>query len=1051
MTSDARLAPEAGQKFDRLRSLLREMFQLDRGDLDFGLYRIMNLKSEVITKFLDEDLLPGVKETLRLTSEEDRISLKEQIRKFEKTAKGMGFNPEDSGEYSKLRHRYREASKDADAEADVYNLLTNFFSRYYVEGDFISQRRYSSGGRSSYLIPYDGEEVKLHWANADQYYIKTTENYASYSFTVGSQTDVRRISFEIVKADNEKDNIKEANNKQRRFVLSDDRGAIDVSSDQIFVRFEHRPITASEKRRWPASTKQQLRINQDTEKRILDKVDSNWHIPLTTLDPTGANGERTLLGKHIDRYTSKNSFDYFIHKDLKGFLSREMDVFLNTEVLKPFDLEMGDSSRLDRALARVRAVRFIGSKIIDFLAQLEDFQKQLWLKKKFVLDTQWCVTLDRVPERLLPEIVANEAQCEEWIRLFAVDEIEGDTTNGNTTWSDPPSIEFLKANPYLIVDTGFFDGHFKQRLLAALSERGSLHCQMDGLLIHGENFQAINLLKAQYNSQIKAVYIDPPFNTNASAILYKNGYKDSSWMSLMKNRLSLVQFLLQQSGIICVAIDDTEISVLRSIMAGIYSTEMGVAVVCSNPRGRKTRGRLAPAHEYALFYSKDEDAVLAALPKTDKGRNSSYPYEDRKGFFTWMSLVRTGTNSLRQDRPKLYYPIFVSETDEMRIPEMEWNESTRVWDILEEKYPDEYEVYPTRSNGDDIIEGNWHRGHTKIVDAPEEYRVHRTRKGEIRIQFKARMDEESPPVTWWGNSKYDSGNGTKRLTAMFGSKVFDFPKSVDLVKDCIVTSSAGDPEALIMDFFGGSGTTGHAVVDINRATNTRLKYILVEVGDHFSKVLLPRIKKIIYSSNWKNGKPVSRQGMTTVFKRVRLESYEDTLDSLEVGSPSKDMRTLLRENAKMNEDYTLKYLLSSEISNGTLLKVEEFLDPYQYSIDVVENGERSKSFVDLPETFNFLIGLNVESYQRVDDILVIAGTRSTGERCLVLWRNLNDIGYSELENWFDSNRNDLAKDIDVIYVNGDHTLNAIRGPGESWRAESIEPIFKDLMFDGSEV
>ena len=214
MTSDARLAPEAGQKFDRLRSLLREMFQLDRGDLDFGLYRIMNLKSEVITKFLDEDLLPGVKETLRLTSEEDRISLKEQIRKFEKTAKGMGFNPEDSGEYSKLRHRYREASKDADAEADVYNLLTNFFSRYYVEGDFISQRRYSSGGRSSYLIPYDGEEVKLHWANADQYYIKTTENYASYSFTVGSQTDVRRISFEIVKADNEKDNIKEANNKQ---------------------------------------------------------------------------------------------------------------------------------------------------------------------------------------------------------------------------------------------------------------------------------------------------------------------------------------------------------------------------------------------------------------------------------------------------------------------------------------------------------------------------------------------------------------------------------------------------------------------------------------------------------------------------------------------------------------------------------------------------------------------------------------------------------------------------------------------------------------------
>ena len=107
--------------------------------------------------------------------------------------------------------------KDADSEADVYNHLANFFARYYAEGDFISQRRYSSGGRSAYLIPYDGEEVKLHWANADQYYVKTTENYASYVFTVGTGEAERRVRFEIAAADNEKDNIKEADSKQRRF------------------------------------------------------------------------------------------------------------------------------------------------------------------------------------------------------------------------------------------------------------------------------------------------------------------------------------------------------------------------------------------------------------------------------------------------------------------------------------------------------------------------------------------------------------------------------------------------------------------------------------------------------------------------------------------------------------------------------------------------------------------------------------------------------------------------------------------------------------------
>ena len=116
-----------------------------------------------------------------------------------KTARELGVNPDDGSvpKIQTLRQRLAEMRKDADTEADVYNHLTKFFSRYYVEGDFISQRRYTSGGRSAYLIPYDGEEVKLHWANADQYYIKTTENYASYAFAVGVGGGARRVRFEI--------------------------------------------------------------------------------------------------------------------------------------------------------------------------------------------------------------------------------------------------------------------------------------------------------------------------------------------------------------------------------------------------------------------------------------------------------------------------------------------------------------------------------------------------------------------------------------------------------------------------------------------------------------------------------------------------------------------------------------------------------------------------------------------------------------------------------------------------------------------------------------
>ena len=426
--------------------------------------------------------------------------------------------------------------KDAAAEADVYNHLTHFFARYYAEGDFISQRRYASGGHAAYLIPYDGEEVKLHWANAEQYYVKTTENYAAYAFTVGAGDAKKRVRFEIATADNEKDTIAEPAGKQRRFVLAGGTRAIAVDEGDLIVRFAHRPLTDREKKRWAGNgVKQQGRINEAIVARILNAVTSDWLPLLAAPAPTDANGERTVLAKHVERYTAKNSFDYFIHEDLGGFLRRELDLYLNSEVLNLDDLERGDVLRLDRALARVRATRYIGGKIIDFLAQLEAFQKQLWLKKKFVLETQWCVTLDRVPDALYAEIAANTAQCAEWVALFAADEIAGDLTNGNTTWTDPPSVAFLKANPYLVLDTRHFDRAFKDRLLTALSDAGPLSDQLDGLLIHAENFQALNLLQARYQGQVQCIHIDPPYNTQTSGFMYKNGYQHSSWLAMMHN------------------------------------------------------------------------------------------------------------------------------------------------------------------------------------------------------------------------------------------------------------------------------------------------------------------------------------------------------------------------------------------------------------------------------------------------------------------------------------------------------------------------------------
>ena len=355
------------EKFNRLKEILRTMFQLDRGDLDFGLYRIMNMKAAEIADFLDNDLLPQVQDALTGNAQERQADLENELSKARATARDLGADPEAMPKVKDLQQQLAEVKADVAAEADVYNHLANFFARYYDEGDFMSLRRYSGGGQSSYLIPYDGEEVKLHWANADQYYIKSTENYASYVFSVGPGDEKRRVRFEIAKADNEKDNVKEANDKQRRFLLAEgaDAETIKIDGNDLVVCFAHRPLTESEKKLWKGNgNKQQELINKAAAQRILGKLEPAWQVLLAAAASTENNPDRTVLDKHLAAYTAKNSFDYFIHKDLGGFLRRELDLYLKTDVLNLDDIAAGDTLRLQRALARTRAVRHVAEGVV---------------------------------------------------------------------------------------------------------------------------------------------------------------------------------------------------------------------------------------------------------------------------------------------------------------------------------------------------------------------------------------------------------------------------------------------------------------------------------------------------------------------------------------------------------------------------------------------------------------------------------------------------------------------------------------------------------------
>ena len=203
------------KNLDKLKRLLAELFQLDQADLDFGIYRIMNQKRDDITRFLDTDLLPQVQVALSAYQSADRTAVEAELAQAVETARSLGADPDTVPKVQELRTRLEVTVDVAALENEVFSHLYSSFRRYYHEGDFLSLRRYKEG---VYAIPYEGEEVKLHWANADQYYIKSSEYLRDYTFKLPSG---KRVHFKLVEASTEQDNNKAASGKERRFIVCD--------------------------------------------------------------------------------------------------------------------------------------------------------------------------------------------------------------------------------------------------------------------------------------------------------------------------------------------------------------------------------------------------------------------------------------------------------------------------------------------------------------------------------------------------------------------------------------------------------------------------------------------------------------------------------------------------------------------------------------------------------------------------------------------------------------------------------------------------------------
>lgn len=367
-------------------------------------------------------------------------------------------------------------------------------------------------------------------------------------------------------------------------------------------------------------------------------------------------------------------------------------------------------------------------------------------------------------------------------------------------------------------------------------------------LINADNFHALQVLLYCYERRVDVIYIDPPYNTGARDWKYNNDYVDktdsfrhSKWLSMMKKRLVLARRLLKPEGIIVVTIDDYELHHLRMLIeheiAGM--SVAGVIAIKTSPSGRPTLRGFRTNHEYALFVVTSNAAVIGTLPRSEN-QTALFKESDEDGAFMWANLrKRGGANTLREARPKQFYPIYVAG-NKVRIPKMEWNKEKREWTVLEAPKCNEETLYPI---GDDGKERIWSLGHEILRSSLDHIRIVSDKQGRTVIQRKVRASEDgSQPSTFWDKPQYSIvQNGTVLLERILGSaQAFPFPKSIYAVADCLRVAGAAREDALILDFFAGSGTTMHATALLNAEDRGNRQCVLVtnnEVGEKTAKEL----------------------------------------------------------------------------------------------------------------------------------------------------------------------------------------------------------------------
>ena len=459
----------------------------------------------------------------------------------------------------------------------------------------------------------------------------------------------------------------------------------------------------------------------------------------------------------------------------------------------------------------------------------------------------------------------------------------------------------------------------------------------ENLVLKGNNLLIISSLLKTHREKIKLIYIDPPYNTGGAAntFAYNNSFNHSTWLTFMKNRLKIAKELLKKDGFISIAIDHFELFYLGVLCDEIFGIDnrIGVVSILHNPEGRQNAKFFTSTNEFMLVYAKDKEIAkfnkvyLQENFKESVDITEIFEFQDEISRYKKEPFIRLGGGnaSLRKNKPNGFYPIYVSN-DLKKISTNKIDENHHI-------------IYPITISGQ---ERTW-----KLVKESFEekissgnYFAEKNEDGKITIYEKYRILKGSPITTNWINKKYNSKTyGTNILEEILGSKIFSYPKSLNIVKDTIEIMTGKND--IVLDFFGGSGTTAQAVLDLNHEDDGNRKFIICEQMDYIENVTKNRIKKVIENNS---------SGSFIYAEMLKFNMY--FIEKIRYTESKEDLISIWKE---MQEKAFLSYRFNKDVFNKNLdaFKTTTLENMKHYLIEILDKNQLYVNFSEIEDvTFN---------------------------------------------------------------------------------------------------